>query len=137
MTKKDKQKEKKRKRASLKNNIKNLKSGINELKKLEQEKQNLVEEVNEVQTKLNVALAGIESAKKLNETYLERFKNLQSLYRSSEEKLINKVKRLKKKYGNIHQELEDTIGNYLKEKNEIKPLCRQLLNSQISIIKYY
>ena len=121
----------------MKNNIKNLKSGINELKKLEQEKQNLVEEVNEVQTKLNVTLASIESAKKSNENYLERFKNLQSLYRSSEEKLINKVKRLKKKYGNIHQELEDTIGNYLKEKNEIEPLRRQLLNSQISIIKYY
>ena len=121
----------------MKNNIKNLKSGINELKKLEQEKQNLVEEVNEVQTKLNVTLASIESAKKSNENYLERFKNLQSLYRSSEEKLINKVTRLKKKYGNIHQELEDTIGNYLKEKNEIEPLRRQLLNSQISIIKYY
>ena len=137
LTEKDKQKERKRKEKELvlKNNIKNLKSGINELKKLEQEKQNLVEEVNEVQTKLNVTLASIESAKKSNENYLERFKNLQSLYRSSEEKLINKVKRLKKKYGNIHQELEDTIGNYLKEKNEIEPLRRQLLISQISIIE--
>ena len=77
----------------MKNNIKNLKSGINELKKLEQEKQKLVKEVDEVQTKLNVALAGIESAKKLNETYWERVTDLQSLYRSSEEKLINKVKR--------------------------------------------
>ena len=119
----------------MKNNIKNLKSGINELKKLEQEKQNLVEEVNEVQTKLNVTLASIESAKKSNENYLERFKNLQSLYRSSKEKLINKVKILKKKkYGNFHQELEDTIGNYLMEKNEIEPLHRQL--SLFSNIKY-
>ena len=81
----------------MKTNIKNLKSGINEMKKLEQEKQKLVKEVDEVQTKLKVALASIESAKKLNETYLERFKNLQSLYRSFEEKLTNKVKRLKRK----------------------------------------
>ena len=78
------------KRASLKNNIKNLKSGINEVKKPEQEKQKLVKEVDEVQTKLKVALASIESAKKLNETYFERFNNLQSLYRSFKEKLLNK-----------------------------------------------
>ena len=74
----------------MKNNIKNLKSGINELKKLEQEKQNLVEEVNEVQTKLNVALTGIEYEKKVNEIYWKRVTDLQSLYRSSEEKLIKK-----------------------------------------------
>ena len=67
------------------------------MKKLEQEKQKLVKEVDEVQPKLKVALASIESAKKLNETYLERFENLQSLYRSFEEKLTNKVKRLKRK----------------------------------------
>ena len=37
------------------------------MKKLEQEKQKLVKEVDEVQTKLNVALTSIEYEKKVNE----------------------------------------------------------------------
>merc|ERR1712240_822402 len=91
----------------LENDIKDLKSEISKLKKLEQDNHNLVNEVGEVQNKLNLALTDIESANKLNEAHLDKFENLQSLHKSSEEKLMIEIERLKKEIVSLRQKLEN------------------------------
>merc|ERR1712098_255457 len=86
---------KEKKEKVLENDIKDLESEISKLKKLVQDNQDLVNEVGEVQNKLTSALTDIESANKLNEAHLEKFENLQSLHKSSEEKLKMEIERLK------------------------------------------
>ena len=54
----------------------------------------------------------IKDERKVNEIYWKRIKNLQSLYKSSEEELANKVKKLKKDLRNVHQKLKDTEEGY-------------------------
>ena len=76
-----------------------------------------MKEVDEVQTKLKMALDSIESAKELNETYLERFKTC-SLSIDPSRKTHKQSKKAKKEQRNIRQKLENTEDIYFTHSEE-------------------
>ena len=74
-------------------------------------------------------MTSIEDEKKVNENYWKRIKDLQSLYKYSEEKLMNKVKKLKKEIRNVRQKLKDTENEY---KSVLNDNYQLILNNEQS-----